>query len=90
MEKSADGHHWTFKRAGLNTFLMQKNVVPPEGYTKVSDLAQREGVNLSAMYNRIKIWGVDTIQAGPQRVMYVSEVSYEKRRKLKERIPLDE
>jgi hypothetical protein len=69
---------------------MQKNLEPPPGYFSVADLAKKKGVNLSAMYTRVKNWGVDTIQVGPQKTMYVSEISYERRRKVKERIPLDE
>lgn len=90
MSKSEDGYHWVFSRSGLSSFLMQKNLKPPKGYLSVAEMAKKYKVNPSSMYNRIKKWGVDVIRVGPQKIMYVSEVSYEKRRKLKERILLDE
>jgi hypothetical protein len=88
--KASDGHHYQFNRAGLSRFLMQKGVTPPPGYIPVVELAKKKGVNLSSMYSRIKNWEVETIQIGPQKVTYVSELSYERRRRVKERIPLHE
>jgi hypothetical protein len=90
MIKDSDGYHWQFSRAGLSKFLMQKNLTPPPGYFSVAEMAKKKGVNLTVMYHRVKHWGVETIQIGPQKMLYINVLSYERRRRLKERIPLDE
>ncbi|RDE12153.1 MAG: hypothetical protein C4K49_10750 [Candidatus Thorarchaeota archaeon] len=90
MTKSLDGYHWQFSRAGLSKFLMQKNLQAPPGYLSVAELAKKVNLNLSIVYQRIKDWGVETIKVGPKKTIYVSELSYERRRRVKERIPLDE
>ena len=84
MKKSKDGHHWEYSRAGLSKFLMQKGVEAPPGYSSVTDMAKKYNVGLSVIYTRIKEWDVETIRVGPRKVIFVNELSYERRRKVKE------